>query len=150
MSQRPYGEMSNFDYDHVQRIVVLVGIVAVGGLWFAEEAGLIHTASPGAAAGVPMSPVPGLQSSVEGVVLEGVIPGKGDAPGIAILALTGQRPVLVSEGSFFNGDIRVERVLPDRVLLRRRGDGAPLILPLTPMSGSLLPPAAGGTASGAH
>ena len=38
----------------------------------------------------------------------------------------------MAEGAYFNEDIRVERVLPDRVLLRLRGDAVPVVLPLSP------------------
>lgn len=120
-----------FDYDRIQRIVVIVGMAVVFGLWLAEEAGLIHTAAPRASAAIPPSALPGLQSSADGLVLQGVIAGNDTAPGIAILASTGKRPVLVAEGTYFNDDIRVERVLPDRVLLRLRGDTVPVVLPLS-------------------
>ena len=121
-----------FDYDRIQRIVVIAGMVVVFGLWLAEEAGLIRTAAPHASAVIPLSALPGLQSSAEGLALQGVIAGSATAPGIAILAATGKRPVLVAEGAYFNEDIRVERVLPDRVLLRLRGDTVPVVLPLSP------------------
>ena len=64
-----------FDYDRIQRIVVIAGMVVVFGLWLAEEAGLIRTAAPHASAVIPLSALPGLQSSAEGLALQGVIAG---------------------------------------------------------------------------
>ena len=81
------------------------------------------------------------------LVLQGVIPPSGTAPGIAILAEVGKPPHFVQEGTPYNEDIIVERVLPDHVVLRRKGDGLPIALPLTVLPGveqlDSAPPAAG-------
>ena len=62
------------------------------------------------------------------LTLQGVIAGSGSAPPVALLAEAGKRPVLVAEGSSFGEDIRVERVLPDRAVLRWRGSNAPIVV----------------------
>ena len=132
--------MQGFDYDRIQRFVVIIGMVAVAALWLAEETGLLMVAPPAqksmlqAAApdGVPLTPLSRL-------VLQGVIPGSGSAPGIAILAEVGKRPQLVQEGAPYNDDIRVERVMPDHVVLRRKGDSLPIALPLTVLPGVTAP-----------
>ena len=67
--------------------------------------------------------------------LQGVIAGSGSAPPVALLAEAGKRPVLVPEGASFGEDIRVERVMPDHVVLRRKGDSLPIALPLTTLPG---------------
>ena len=90
---------------------------------------MLQAASPD---GVPLTPLSRL-------VLQGVIPGSGSAPGIAILAEVGKRPQLVQEGAPYNDDIRVERVMPDHVVLRRKGDSLPIALPLTVLPGVTAP-----------
>ena len=45
--------------------------------------------------------------------------------------------MLVPEGAAFNDDLRVERVMPDRVVLRQRSSGAPIVLPLSLMPGDV-------------
>lgn len=70
------------------------------------------------------------------LTLQGVIAGSGSAPPVALLAEAGKRPVLVAEGSSFGEDIRVERVLPDRAVLRWRGSNAPIVVRLSPAGGS--------------
>lgn len=62
-------------------------------------------------------------------------------PGVAILAEVGKQPQLVQEGAPYNDDIRVERVLPDHVVLRRKGDSLPIALPLTTLPGVITPDA---------
>lgn len=140
--------MQGFDYDRIQRFVVIIGMVAVAALWLAEETGLLMVAPPApkptaqAATpdGLPLAPLSRL-------VLQGVIPPSGTAPGIAILAEVGKPPHFVQEGTPYNADIIVERVLPDHVVLRRKGDGLPIALPLTVLPGveqlDSAPPAAG-------
>ena len=132
--------MQGFDYDRIQRFVVIIGVVAVAALWLAEETGLLMVAPPAqktllqaaAADGMPLTPLSRL-------VLQGVIPGSGSAPGIAILAEVGKQPQLVQEGAPYNDDIRVERVMPDHVVLRRKGDSLPIALPLTTLPGVTAP-----------
>ena len=132
--------MQGFDYDRIQRFVVIIGVVAVAALWLAEETGLLMVAPPvqksmlqaASPDGVPLTPLSRL-------VLQGVIPGSGSAPGIAILAEVGKRPQLVQEGAPYNDDIRVERVMPDHVVLRRKGDSLPIALPLTVLPGVTAP-----------
>lgn len=132
--------MQGFDYDRIQRFVVIIGVVAVAALWLAEESGLLMVAPPAqksmqqaaASDGMPLTPLSRL-------VLQGVIPGSGSAPGIAILAEVGKQPQLVQEGAPYNDDIRVERVMPDHVVLRRKGDSLPIALPLTTLPGVIAP-----------
>lgn len=132
--------MQGFDYDRIQRFVVIIGVAAVAALWLAEESGLLMVAPPvqksmlqaASPDGVPLTPLSRL-------VLQGVIPGSGSAPGIAILAEVGKRPQLVQEGAPYNDDIRVERVMPDHVVLRRKGDSLPIALPLTVLPGVTAP-----------
>lgn len=132
--------MQGFDYDRIQRFVVIIGVAAVAALWLAEETGLLMVAPPvqksmlqaASPDGVPLTPLSRL-------VLQGVIPGSGSAPGIAILAEVGKRPQLVQEGAPYNDDIRVERVMPDHVVLRRKGDSLPIALPLTVLPGVTAP-----------
>ena len=133
--------MQGFDYVRIQRFVVIIGVAAVAALWLAEESGLLMVAPPvqksmlqaASPDGVPLTPLSRL-------VLQGVIPGSGSAPGIAILAEVGKRPQLVQEGAPYNDDIRVERVMPDHVVLRRKGDSLPIALPLTVLPGVQKPP----------
>ena len=128
--------MQGFDYDRIQRFVVIIGVAAVAALWLAEETGLLMVAPPAQKSmqqaaspdAVPLTPLSRL-------VLQGVIPGAGSAPGIAILAEVGKHPQLVQEGFPYNDDIRVERVMPDHVVLRRKGDSLPIALPLTILPG---------------
>ena len=140
--------MQGFDYDRIQRFVVLIGIVAVAALWLAEESGLLMVAPPAqkpalSAATLDAPPLAPLSR----LVLQGVIPPSGTAPGIAILAEVGKPPQFVQEGAPYNEDIIVERVQPDHVVLRRKGDGLPIALPLTVLPGleqlHTAPPAAG-------
>ncbi len=126
--------MTGFDYDRLQRIVVIVGIAVVAALWIAEDAGLILVASPALPAPAEAAPLPYAPGGRPALVLQGIIAGNDAAPAVALLAESGKRPVLVPEGSSFNDDIRVERVLADRVLLRRRGDSAPVVLTLAPLA----------------
>lgn len=129
--------MKWFDYDHIQRIVVFAGLAVVLGLWAAEDAGLLPVAShnlPPASASLPQ--LPGAAPTMPHLTLQGVIAGSGSAPPVALLAEAGKRPVLVPEGASFGEDIRVERVLPDRAVLRWRGSNAPIVVRLSPAGGS--------------
>lgn len=126
--------MNGFDFNRVPRILLTLGVITVAGLWIAEEAGLLEIAPPAGAhpADLPLAiPLP------TRIVLQGVIAGDRSTPGVAILAEAGRRPVLVPEGAAFNDDLRVERVLPDRVVLRQRSSGAPIVLPLSLMPGDV-------------
>ncbi len=126
--------MNGFDFSRLPRILLTVGVIAVAGLWIAEEAGLLEVAPPldARSADLPLAtPLP------VRVVLQGVIAGDRNTPGVAILAEVGRRPVLVPEGAAFSEDLRVERVMPDRVVLRQRSSGAPIVLPLSLMPGDI-------------
>lgn len=124
--------MKQLDYDAVQRVVVMIGLAVVVGLWAAEEAGLIGVAPQNA---VPLQGVSVLESKVPApprVILSGVMAAQGDKPPMAVLALPGNAPMAVPEGAPLNDEIRVERVLPDKVLLRWRDGNAPIVVPLLP------------------
>ena len=123
--------MNGFDFKRLQKILLTVGVLAVAGLWIGEETGLILVASPP----TPHVVEPRHAEAPPGLALQGVIAGNDSAPGVAILAETGKRPVLVPEGASFNEDIQVDRVLADRVILRQRGVATPIVLHLTPLSG---------------
>ena len=97
-----------FDYDRIQRIVVIVGMAVVFGLWLAEEAGLIRTAAPRASTAIPPSALPGLQSSADGLVVQGVIAGNRRVPGIGVLA-----PARRARGAGCTGAHRSGRPFPD-------------------------------------
>lgn len=132
--------MKWLDYDHIQRIVVIAGLAVVLGLWAAEDAGLLPVASPNLSPGAAALPqLPGAAPTMPNLTLQGVIAGSGSAPPLALLAEAGKRPVLVPEGTSFGEDIRVERVLPDRVVLRWRGSNAPIVVRLSPAGGGELP-----------
>ena len=132
--------MKWLDYDHIQHIVVFVGLAAVLGLWAAEDAGLLPVASPYPPPGTASLPqLPGAVPTMPNLTLQGVIAGSGSAPAVAMLAEAGKRPVLVPEGTSFGEDIRVERVLPDRAVLRWRGSNAPIVVRLSPAGGGELP-----------
>ena len=57
--------MQGFDYDRIQRFVVIIGVAAVAALWLAEETGLLMVAPPiqksmlqaAAPDGVPLTPL---------------------------------------------------------------------------------------------
>jgi hypothetical protein len=130
--------MNGFDFKRLQRILLGVGVLAVAGLWIGEEMGLILVAPPPAPHVVEQRQA----EAPAGLVLQGVIAGNDSAPGVAILAEAGKRPVLVPEGASFNEDLQVDRVLADRVILRQRGIATPIVLHLAPMSGGeAIPPA---------
>lgn len=135
--------MQGFDYDRIQRFVVIIGMVAVATLWLAEETGLLMVAPPARKPALQAATLDGPPlAPLSRLVLQGVIPPSGAAPGIAILAEVGKPPQFVQEGSPYNEDIIVERVLPDHVVLRRKGDGLPVALPLTVLPGIEQPPSA--------
>lgn len=126
--------MNGFNFSRLPRILLTLGVMTVAGLWIAEEVGLLEVAEPADArsADLPLAtPLP------VRVVLQGVIAGDRNTPGVAILAEAGRRPVLVPEGAAFSEDLRVERVMPDRVVLRQRSSGAPIVLPLSLMPGDV-------------
>jgi hypothetical protein len=122
--------MNGFDFKRLQKILLSIGVLAVAGLWIGEEMGLILVATP-----PPHHVVEQQAEAPPGLVLQGVIAGNDSAPGVAILAETGKRPVLVPEGASFNEDLQVDRVLADRVILRQRGTATPIVLHLAPMAG---------------
>lgn len=122
--------MNAFDFSRLPRILLTLGVVTVAGLWIAEEAGWLKIATPMDA--LPTDPRVSEPLPVR-VTLQGVIAGDQNTPGIAILAEAGKRPLLVPEGAPFNDDLHVERVMPDRVVLRQRSSGAPIVLALSLM-----------------
>lgn len=114
--------MAGFDKVRLQRALLGLGALIVVGLWTAEEIGVLHVASqPGNPSLQVLPPPPGL-------VLQATIPASGTAPGMAILADGEHPPVLVPEGASFNNELRVDRVLNDRVVLRHRGLDTPMVL----------------------
>lgn len=114
--------MGGFDTVRLQRVLLALGALIVVGLWTAEETGILHVAAPPPGPSFEALPPP------PGLVLQATIPASGAAPGMAILADGEHPPVLVPEGAGFNDDLRVERVLNDRVVLRHRGLDAPMVL----------------------
>lgn len=115
--------MAGFNMVRLQRALLGLGALIVVGLWTAEEIGILHVAAPQqGSASLPVLPPP------PGLVLQATIPASGAAPGMAILADGNHPPVLVPEGAAFNDDLRVDRVLNDRVVLRHRGLDAPMVL----------------------
>lgn len=124
--------MGRLDRATVQRVLLNVGIAVAVGLWIAEDAGWIRVF--GAAAPVDED-LPAPVAEAMGLVARGVIVGNGATPGLVILSSNGRPPEMVSEGQAYHEDLRVERVLADRVILRQRDDNAPIVL-------AVLPPAA--------
>lgn len=122
--------MMRFDMSRLPRILLTLGVFTVAGLWIAEEVGWLGVAVPADAHSAVFPAAPALPVKL---VLQGVIAGDRDVPGVAILAEAGKRPVLVPEGASFNEDVLVERVMADRVVLRQRSSGAPIVLPLSLM-----------------
>ncbi|WP_374477893.1 hypothetical protein [Zoogloea sp.] len=135
--------MNAFDFSRLPRILLTLGVVTVAGLWIAEEAGWLKIATPMDA--LPTDPRVSEPLPVR-VILQGVIAGDQSTPGIAILAEAGKRPLLVPEGAPFNDDLHVERVMPDRVVLRQRSSGAPIVLALSLMPDDI--PVSPGTEKG--
>jgi len=139
--------MSRFDYRRVLRAGVVAGALLAVGIWIVEEEEPPRVASPPPAEFVVYDERPALSSVLQpGALpsLQGIIAGSGGAPGVAILAALGSGPSMVPEGELFNEDLRVERVRPDGVLLRRLSDNAAVALTLDPSAENELPtPAAG-------
>ena len=139
--------MSRFDYRRVLRVGVVAGALLAVGIWIVEEEVVPQVASPPPAEFVVYDERPALYSALQpGALpsLQGIIAGSDGAPGVAILAALGSGPSLVPEGELFNEDLRVERVRPDGVLLRRLSDNASVALILEPSAENALPmPSAG-------
>ena len=137
--------MSRFDYRRVLRVGVVAGALLAVGIWIVEEE-VPQVASPPAEF-VAYDERPALYSALQpGALpsLQGIIAGSDGAPGVAILAALVSGPSLVPEGELFNEDLRVERVRPDGVLLRRLSDNASVALILEPSAENALPmPSAG-------
>jgi len=137
--------MSRFDYRRVLRVGVVAGALLAVGIWIVEEE-VPQVASPPAEF-VVYDERPALYSALQpGALpsLQGIIAGSEGAPGVAILAALVSGPSLVPEGELFNEDLRVERVRPDGVLLRRLSDNASVALILEPSAENALPmPSAG-------
>lgn len=137
--------MSRFDYRRVLRVGVVAGALLAVGIWIVEEE-VPQVASPPAEF-VVYDERPALYSALQpGALpsLQGIIAGSDGAPGVAILAALVSGPSLVPEGELFNEDLRVERVRPDGVLLRRLSDNASVALILEPSAENALPmPSAG-------
>ena len=74
----------------------------------------VNTGSPAA----PLAP-PLRIANIGNLTLQGVIVGNTKNPGMAMLGEPGAPPVMVPEGAKVGSDILLERVLPDRVILRR-------------------------------
>lgn len=127
--------MNGFDFKRLQKILLSLGVLVVSVLWIGEEMGLLLVVNPSTPQFIerPQADPP------LGLVLQGVIIGNDSAPGVAILAETGKRPVLVPEGASFSEDILVDRVLADRVILLQRSTSTPIVLPLAPMAGGDAP-----------
>ncbi|MBL0283411.1 MAG: hypothetical protein IPQ01_05605 [Zoogloea sp.] len=139
--------MSRFDYRRVLRVGVVAGALLAVGIWIVEEEVVPQVASPPPAEFVVYDERPALYSALQpGALpsLQGIIAGSDGAPGVAILAALVSGPSLVPEGELFNEDLRVERVRPDGVLLRRLSDNASVALILEPSAENALPmPSAG-------
>lgn len=118
--------MSGFDSSGVRRVLLGIGVLVVAGLWTAEEAGWIHMAGTEASEDDADLPPPAAEAL--GLVAQGAIVGNGKVPGVAILSDNGRAPEMVSEGQAYHEDLRVERVLADRVILRQRDSNAPVVL----------------------
>lgn len=118
--------MSGFDSSGVRRVLLGVGVLVVAGLWTAEEAGWIHVA--GSEASEEDTDLPPPAAEAQGLVARAVIVGNGKVPGVAVLSDNGRPPEMVSEGQAYHEDLRVERVLADRVILRQRDNNAPVVL----------------------
>lgn len=133
--------MKGFDYDYLQRIIVVAGLAVVLGLWAAEDAGLLPVTlqTPSSAATVLPS-LPGAAPALPGLVLQGVVPANAHEPAMALLGEAGGRPRLVQEGARFNEDIRLDRVLADRVVLHWRGSNAPVVVHLASIGSDAPPP----------
>ena len=65
-----------------------------------------------------------------GLTLHGIIPPAGGSPGIALLKEPGRPVVLVPEGHEYAPDLRVVRVLEDRIVMHQSGTHDDLILTL--------------------
>lgn len=121
--------MKFWDLDRALMVLFPAGLVLVFGLWLAEDRGVLTVAQPRVAEAARAEPGP---APAGRLVLQGVIQAGGNAPGLAILAEPGRRPVLIPEGVSFNEDVRVEQVLADRVVLRQRGVEQPIVLMVSP------------------
>lgn len=120
--------MNGTDFSRLKRILLTLGVTAVCSVWVAEELGVLRVAPT--APPVPAEPL--LPASAPaGLVLQGVIAGTGNAPGMALLAQAGRAPVLVPEGAPYNENLLLVRVLSDRVVLRQRDSTLSIVLPLT-------------------
>lgn len=131
--------MGGLDGAGVRRILLRIGVVVVAALWIAEDMGWIHVAE----SGIPLdadlpSPVP----TAMGLTVQSVMVGHGTSAGIAMLSDNGQPPEMVSEGQAYHDDLRIERVLADRVILRKRDNNAPIVLAVVPPRpmGDVVPP----------
>lgn len=133
--------MKGFDYDYLQRIIVVAGLAVVLGLWAAEDAGLLPvTLQTPSSAATALPSLPGAAPVLPGLVLQGVVPASGGEPAMALLGEVGGHPRLVQEGARFNEDIRVDRILADRVVLHWRGSNAPVVVRLATAGVDTPPP----------
>lgn len=121
--------MGGLDGVGVRNMLLRVGVLVVAALWIAEDMGWIHLAGSEirVEADLP-APVP----EAMGLVVQGVIVGHGKSAGIAMLSDNGRPSEAVSEGQAYHEDLRVERVLADRVILRQRDSNAPIVLAVVP------------------
>ena len=72
---------------------------------------------------------PGTGEHAASYQLLGAMTGSGNKPGFAIISENGRPPVPVLEGEEFAPGVRLERVLPRAVELRRQGTTERLELP---------------------
>ena len=134
--------MSRFDYRRVLRVGVVAGALLAVGIWTVDEEEPPRVASPPPAEFVVYDERPALSGVLQpGALpsLQGIIAGSEGAPGVAILAALVSGPSLVPEGELFNEDLRVERVRPDGVLLRRFPITAPVARTLERPAETALP-----------
>lgn len=123
--------MIGVDGADVRRVLLAIGVLIVAGLWIAEEAGWISVGELGS---YQEEDLPPPTAEAMGLVAQGAIVGNGVTAGVAILSDNGRPPEMVSEGQAYHEDLRVERVLADRVILRQRDSNAPIVLAVVPQS----------------
>lgn len=130
--------MARMDSAGAQNLLLRIGVVVMVALWIAEDVGWIHIGGTPASLDedLPM-PVP----QAMGLVAQAVIVGNGATAGSAMLSDHGGPPEMVSEGQAYHEDLRVERVLADRVILRQRDDNTPIVLAVVPPAASSRPSA---------
>ncbi|WP_374486185.1 hypothetical protein [Zoogloea sp.] len=109
----------------VRRVLFSIVVLVVAALWIAEDAGWINMVG---ADNYQDEDLPAPAAEAMGLVAKGVILGNAATPGMVILSDNGRPPEMVSEGQAYHDDLRIERVLADRVILRQRDSNAPIVL----------------------